>query len=190
MTMLIAGLILFLGMHSFAIFAPAARERFAATHPGGWKGFFSLVSVAGLVLIIIGYGDYRLEAPLLYLPPEGLRHVAALLLLPVFILFIAPYFPSRINQTIGHPQLTAVKLWATAHLLANGSLADVILFGAFLAWAVADRISLKRRPRRPVPRVSANARANLVIVITAGLALYAAFILGLHQWLIGVPPLG
>jgi uncharacterized membrane protein len=190
MTTLVAGLVLFLGMHSFAIIAPAARERFAAGHPGAWKGIFAVVSLIGLVLIIRGYGDYRLEAPLLYLPPAGLRHAAALLLLPVFILCIAPYFPSRINRAIGHPQLTAVKLWATAHLLANGSLADVVLFGAFLAWAVADRVSLKRRPQRPVPRVSGNARANLIIVVTAGLALYAAFILGLHQWLIGVRPLG
>lgn len=189
MVLLIVGLLVFLGIHSISIFDLPQRNRWAAKSEYGWKAVYSIVSLVGLVLLIKGYGDYRLTAPVLYVSPMWLRHVAALLLLPVFILLLAPYFPSKINEVIKNPQLTAVKLWATAHLLVNGSVADLILFGAFIVWAVADVISLKRRPKRAVPHMRESG-SNLVIVLVAGLALYVAFTLWLHAMLIGVRPLG
>jgi len=189
MTLLILGLVIFLGMHSISIFALPLRNRLAAKSQYGWKAAYSIVSLLGLVLLIKGYGDYRMTAPVFYVSPMWLRHVSALLLLPVFVLLIAPYFPSKLNRVIKNPQLTAVKLWATAHLLVNGSAADLILFGAFIAWAVADVISVKRRPVRPVPHF-AESSANLIIVLVAGLGLYVLFAGGLHLMLIGVRPFG
>jgi len=189
MGLLIVGLLIFLGIHSISIFALPLRNRLAAKGGYGWKAVYSIVSLVGLVLLIKGYGDYRLTAPVFYVSPLWLRHVAALLLLPVFVLLIAPYFPSKINRVIKNPQLTAVKLWATAHLLVNGSAADLILFGAFIAWAVADVISVKRRPLRAVPHLP-ESKANLIIVLVAGLGLYVAFTLWLHAMLIGVRPFG
>ena len=120
------------------------------------------------------------------MPPVALRHVAALLMLPVFVLLLAAYLPGRIKAATKHPMLVATKLWATAHLLANGNLADVLLFGGFLAWAVADRISMKHRVQRP-PGAPAG-RLNDLIAVLAGLALYALFITVGHHWLIGVTP--
>jgi uncharacterized membrane protein len=110
------------------------------------------------------------------------------LLVPVFPLFLAAYFRGRIQAATRHPMLAAVKLWAAAHLLANGTLADVLLFGAFLAWAVADRLSMKRRTARPIPGAPPS-KANDLIAVVGGLVIYAAFVLGLHAWLIGVPPI-
>jgi uncharacterized membrane protein len=114
--------------------------------------------------------------------------VALLLMLPVFPLLAAAYLPGRIKAALKHPFLVAVKLWAAAHLLANGTLADVLLFGSFLAWAVADRISLKRRPQRPLPGAPERPMNDLIAVV-AGLVLYGVFVTWLHQWLIGVAPL-
>ena len=109
-------------------------------------------------------------------------------MLPAFPLLLSTYLPGRIKAAAKHPMLVATKLWALAHLLANGTLADVVLFAVVLAWAVADRISLKRRSARPVPAARALG-ANDAIAIAGGLALYAAFLFGLHQWLFGVSPL-
>jgi uncharacterized membrane protein len=190
MTLLILGLVLFLGVHSVSIFAVGWRDaQVAQRGEGAWKGLYSVVSLIGFVLMVYGYGLARQTPVVLYSPPAAMRHIALLLLLPVFPLLLSSGLPGRIKATAKHPMLLAVKLWATAHLLANGSLADVVLFGAFLAWAVADRISVKRRPIRPVP--SAPARAiNDVIVVVVGVALYVAFLLWGHTWLIGVSPLG
>ena len=117
------------------------RERMVAKNEMAWKGLYALASLAGIVLMVRGYAELRSAPTVLYATPYWMRHVAALLLLPVFIFFIAPYFPGRIKTALKHPQLAAVKLWAFAHLLVNGTLADVLLFGSFLVWAVADRIS-------------------------------------------------
>ena len=187
MVQFIIGLVLFFGIHTISIIALPLRDKLVEKSEYGWKGFYSVVSLIGFVLMVRGYGDYRLTATVFYFPPMWLRHVSALLLLPVFILFIAPYFPSRINKVMKHPQLVAVKLWALAHLLVNGSSADLMLFGAFLIWAVADRISVKRRPLREVPHIP-ESTANAVIVIIVGLGLYVAFTLWLHGPLIGVKP--
>jgi len=190
MTFLILGLALFLGVHSIGILAPAWRDRTAARlGQGPWMGLYSLASLLGLVLIVWGYGQARLDPTALYAPPLWTRHLALLLMVPVFPLLLATYLPGRIQAAVGHPMLAAVKLWAFAHLLANGNVADVILFGAFLVWAAADRISLKGRTAPVVPGAAAG-KANDWIALVAGLALYVAFLGGVHLWLIGVSPLG
>jgi uncharacterized membrane protein len=189
MSQLVLGLVLFLGMHSFSIVAPGVRDRIAGKNEIGWKAVYGLVSIAGLVLIVRGYGAARMDPTVLYMTPVWLKHLVALLMLPVFVLFFAPYFPGRIKAATKHPQLVAVKLWAVAHLLVNGTLADVVLFGSFLAWAVADRISLKRRTPREVPGLPASNR-NDVIVVVLGLAVYGVFSFWLHAAWIGVSPFG
>ena len=188
MTQLLLGIVLFFGMHSMSIVALPLRDRLAAKSKIGWQLFFGLVSLAGIVLIVRGYGELRLTPTVLYTSPIWLRHVAVVLLLPTFVLFLAPYFPGRIKTATKHPQLVAAKLWALSHLLVNGTLADVLLFGSFLVWAVADRISLKRRPARPVPGAP-QSKAKDAILIVVGLALYAVTVMWLHAKLFGVSPI-
>lgn len=189
MITLVIGLIIFLGIHSISIVALPQRDAMASKlgYPG-WKAVFSLVSVLGLYLIIVGYGAARMDPTVLYSPPFWMNHITILLMVPVFPLLLAAYLPGRIKNTLKHPMLVAVKLWALSHLLANGMLADVVLFGAFLAWAVVDRISLKRRPSRPTPSAPAG-RFNDVIAIVGGLGLYVIFLLWGHVHLIGVAPM-
>lgn len=190
MITMLLGMLLFLGMHSLAIAAPAYRDqKVAALGAGRWKLIYSLVSLLGFVLMVQGYALQRFEPQLLYVPPAGLRHVAALLMLPVFPLLLATYLPGHVKRLAKHPMLVAVKFWALAHLLANGMLADVLLFGSFLLWAVLDRISLKRRALA-VPAPAKGPILNDVIVIVGGLGLYAAFVMGLHLRLFGVAPFG
>lgn len=187
MTLLVLGLILFLGVHSVSIVASDWRdEQVRLRGEKAWKGLYTVVSLIGFVLLIVGYGQARQAPVVLYTPPASLRHVAWLLMLPVFVLLFASNLPGRIQDITKHPMLLATKLWATAHLLANGTLADVLLFGGFLVWAVLDRISVKRRPPRPRP-LPPRRPVNDVIALVGGLAVYGLFIGGLHHWLIGVP---
>ncbi|MDH3452256.1 MAG: NnrU family protein [Gammaproteobacteria bacterium] len=185
---LILGLAIFFAAHSVSIVNREFRNRaIAKLGEMPWKGVYSLISLVGFVLIVWGYGAARAEPILLYMPPLWLRYVALVLLLPVFPLLIAAYLPSRISVVAKHPMLLAAKLWAVAHLLTNGMLADVLLFGAFLAWAVADRIAVKRR--EPATEAAApSSPANDIIVSVAGVAVYLAFVLWLHAWLFGVAP--
>jgi uncharacterized membrane protein len=190
METLIAGLILFLGTHSVAIVAPAWRGRMRARlGEGPWKGLYGLVSLVGFVLIVHGFAAARAAPVVLYTPPAWMRHITFLLMLPVFPLLFAAYLPGRIRTAAKHPMLAAVKFWALAHLLVNGRLADVVLFGAFLAWAVADRISLKRRVPQPL-RLAPPGRWNDAIAVVLGLATYALFVGWAHARLFGVSPLG
>jgi len=185
MLLLILGLILFLGVHSIAIVDNAWRERMIARYgENPWKAAYGLLALIGLVLIVYGYGDARQTPLLLYTSPAWMRHVTMLLMLPVFPLLFAAYLPGRIQSATRHPMLLAVILWAIAHLLVNGTLADVLLFGGLLAWAVADRVSLARRPQPSVPGAPPG-KYNDVIALGGGLVLYAAFILWLHSLLIG-----
>lgn len=186
MTNLILGLLLFLGIHSISIVAEPLRDRFAAKSELGWKALYALISLAGILLIVKGYAQARLSPTLIYTSPYWLRHINALLMLPVFILFLAPYFKGRISTFTKHPQLFAVILWSLSHLLVNGNLADILLFGAFFVWAVADLISMKNRVARPLPGLTKSANNDLIIVIT-GLGLYALFAFYLHEVLIGMP---
>ena len=189
MTVLVLGLIFFLGVHSVAIVAPGWRDaRRSKMGEGAWKGLYSVVSLAGFVLIVVGYGLARREPIVLYTPPVVLRHVTLLLMVPVFPLLIAAQMPSRLKRAAKHPMLLATKIWALAHLLANGNAADVLLFGGFLVWAVADRISVKRRPQ-PAASTAAAPPLNDAIAIVGGLALYVVFLFWAHAWLIGVSPI-
>ena len=190
MQWLIAGLVLFLGVHSLAIVAPAARDRFAARLGAGpWQMLYALIALAGFALIVHGYALARQAPVVLYVPPAWARHVALLLMLPVFPLLLAAYLPGRIRSTLKHPMLAGTKAWALAHLLANGTLAAVILFGSVLGWAVAERISLKRRAPRAIRAAPAGAWNDWIAVVV-GLALYVLFVKVLHVALIGVSPLG
>jgi uncharacterized membrane protein len=190
MTYLIAGLLLFFGVHSIAIVAPGWRDGMAARlGDAPWKALYSIVSVIGFVMLVHGYGLARADPQVLYTPPTWMRHVAALLMLPVFPLLLATYLPGRIKAAAQHPMLTATKAWALSHLLVNGNLADVLLFGAFLAWAVADRIAVGRRamPRRI--RAAAPSRLNDAIAVIGGLALYVVMVVWAHQRFFGVAPM-
>ena len=190
MNALLLGLVIFFGAHSVSIINDPWRNRMAARMgEWPWKGLYALVSIAGFVLIVWGYGLARQDPVVLYTPPAWLHPVAMVLLIPVFPLLLAAYLPGRIQTAARHPMLAAIKLWAVAHLLANGMLADVFLFGAFLVWAVLDRISLKHRTQRAIPSLP-HARVNDIIAVVSGLALYAAFVLWLHGGLIGVPLVG
>ena len=189
MGVLLLGLIIFFAVHSLSIVNEPWRDRQAARlGEGPWQAAYSLAALIGFGLIVWGYGLARHDPLVLYWPPVWLRHLALLLMVPVFPLLLAAYLPGRIQTAVKHPMLAAIKLWAVAHLLANGTLADVLLFGAFLAWAVADRFSLKRRTPQPVPGTPPS-KANDLIAVAGGLALYVAFVLRLHIWLIGVSPI-
>lgn len=190
MLILVIGLVVFLGAHSVRIFADDWRTRqIARLGEMRWKGAYSLVSLAGLVLLIWGYGLARADPAQLWNPPAWTRHLASLLTLASFVLLAAAYVPrTRIKAAVGHPMVLAVKLWAFAHLLANGRPADVLLFGAFLAWAVLDFRAARARDRAAWrSRPSGNLASDAVAVV-AGAGAWAVFALYLHQALIGVRP--
>lgn len=191
MTTLIIGLIVFLGIHSINIVSPALRQscakKFGTTV---WKLLYSAVSVTGLILIIQGYADARTMPTVLWTPPAGLRHLALLLTVPAFVLLFAAYIPNnRIKAKLGHPMFAGVKIWAFAHLIANGNVADVVLFGSFLAWSIAGFAVSRRRDRQAgMQRGAGNVRADIATVVT-GIAGWAVFVMFLHTALIGVSPL-
>ncbi len=189
MTTLIIGLLVFLGIHSISIINEPLRNSLAAKSELGWKAAYGLISIVGIYLVATGYADARMTAQPFGTPPGWLRHVSALLLIPSFVFFFASYFPGKISRALKHPQLVAVKLWAVAHLLVNWSIPDFLLFGGFLAWAVADRISMKRREQRSLPGLPASG-INDVLVVILGLGVYVAFVLWLHRILIGISPMG
>ena len=188
MTILILGLALFLGVHSARIVAGPFRDSQLAANPGRWKSLYALASAVGLGLIIWGWILYRPAAPQLYSPPAWGRHAAMALVLPAFILLAGANGPvGRIKATVRHPMLIGVILWSGGHLLANGDQASVLLFGAFLAYGVVDLFSALGRGE-PAP-VATRPIADL-IMLAAGTALYALFVLYLHRMLFGVSPLG
>jgi uncharacterized membrane protein len=186
---LIAGLTVFFASHSISIVAPEWRDRMAARiGMRAWRGLYSLASLAGLALIIHGFALSRAAPIVLYTPGRALHLAAVVLMVPVFPLLFAAYLPGRIRTAARHPMLVAIKLWAVAHLLANGMAADVLLFGGFLAWAVIDRISLKRRPVKASVGAKPG-RWNDLLAIVLGLAVYALMLCCVHQRLLGVAPL-
>jgi uncharacterized membrane protein len=188
MTLLIAGLIVFLGVHSLAILPGVKAGAVARLGEGPYKGLYALASFAGLVLIVWGFEAARAAgATVVWEPPKAMKHINLLLMIPIFPLIIAAYVPGRIRALVRHPMLAAVKLWAFGHLLANGTLPDIVLFGAFLIWAVVDRISLKRRGIAPAP--VARFVAGDWVAIGLGLVLYGLMLWRGHLFLIGVSPL-
>ncbi|MCF8150728.1 MAG: NnrU family protein [Burkholderiaceae bacterium] len=190
MSFLILGLAIFLGVHSLRLFAADWRDaQCARLGEARWKGVYSLISLVGLGLIIWGYGMARVDAPVLWPSPSWTRHLAALLTLPAFILIVAAYVPgNRIKAALGHPMVAGVKLWALAHLLANGNLADALLFGSFLAWAVASFAISRRRDRLAGKTYAALGWPRDVAVAAIGISSWAAFAMLGHTWLIGVRP--
>src|SRR5436190_8278736 len=191
LTIMILGLVLLLGVHLFTIMRGRRAALVARLGENGYKALYSLLSLIGLVLIVYGYARYRQgEWVDLWFPPVWLRHVAALLVLPAVILVVASYVRGNIYLKLKHPMLADVKLWALAHLLANGDLGSSILFGAVLAWAVIDRISLKRRADPGAPPIPVGGTRNDVIAIAGGTALYAALGFWFHPYVIGVPVFG
>lgn len=185
--MLIAGLILFFGPHSIALIAPGWRDRMVMhLRAGTWKAVYSLISAAGLTLIVLGFAHARRTPVVLYVSPAWLHAVTWIMMLPVFPLLLAAYLPGRIRRATRHPMLAATKFWATGHLLANGTLADLLLFGSFLIWAIADRISLKHRVASPPPGARPS-RYNDLIALVLGVGLYALVIWRLHALIIGTP---
>lgn len=184
-TLFAIGMALFFAAHLFAAFRPRdLPERMGRSR---YRGLFSLVSIAGLVLLIVGYGGVANLWPV-WDPPLWTRHVPMLLMIPAMILFVAAELPAgRIKRAAKHPMLAGVKLWAAGHLVANGDLASILLFGAFLAFAVVDRIVVKRREAPPPAAVSTRSD---VIAVVGGLALYALIVFWAHAALIGVPVIG
>jgi len=190
MAMLILGLVIFLGLHSTRIVAEDARGKaIARIGEGPWKGIYSLLSLIGLVLIIWGFARERFDAATLWAPPVYIRHIAITLMLASLILLGGYIFKkSHIATAVHHPMAWSVVVWAAAHLLANGSTADLVLFGAFLVWSAADLVSAYDRDRRkaivyPAPEWSATIGA-----VVLGVILWAVLIGGLHLWLFGVSP--
>jgi uncharacterized membrane protein len=192
MIVLVLGLVLFLGAHSVRIVADDWRTaRIASLGGGAWKGLYSLVSIAGLVLIVWGYGITRTTPVDLWFPPVWTRHLASLLTLVSFVLIAAAYVPgTRIKAAVHHPMVAGVKIWAFAHLMSNGRLADVVLFGAFLAWAVLDYSAARRRDRAQATSYRGGALSRDAIAVVVGAAVWYAFARWLHAWLIGVQPFG
>lgn len=185
------GLLIFLGVHSTRIAADAWRTRCIAQYgAAAWKGVYSLVSLLGLALVVWGYGQARQQPVVLWLPPAGMRHAAALLTLVSFVLLAAAYVPgNHIKARLKHPMLVAVKLWALAHLLANGNLADVLLFGGFLLWALLCFHAARQRDRA-APAVPVAPGALLATCLSVGLGIvgWLFFAIWLHGRLIGVRP--
>ncbi|VUD40457.1 hypothetical protein TDB9533_00244 [Thalassocella blandensis] len=192
MVLLLTGIILFFGIHSLAIVANPLRLRLKAKLGElPWKAIYSLVAIIGFALMIKGYAVARMDPYILYQPPGWTRHITFLLMLPVFPLALAAYFPGNIQSKLKHPMLIATKTWAFSHLLANGTLADVLLFGCFLIWAVCDLISLKKRTQVAMfqmPEIQVQGKKfNDVIAVTGGLILYLVFLTWAHTFLIGMP---
>jgi uncharacterized membrane protein len=188
---MILGLILFFGIHMLTTQRDLRARFIASMGEGGYKIFYALVSIAGLALIAWGFAEYRATGWIdVWNPPRAFKHITAALMLPAVILVVASYIRGRIYTTLKHPMLTGVKLWAAAHLLANGDLGSIILFGSFLAWAVFDRISLKRRPDAGAPPIPVGGPGNDLIAIAVGIVAYLALAFAFHPVVIGVPVFG
>jgi len=191
MSYLILGLVIFLGAHSVRIFAEDWRTRtIARVGPNPWKGVYSLISIAGFVLLVWGYGQARQAGGVLYDPPLFLYPITSLLTLISFVLLAAAKVPgNHIKAAVGHPMVAGVKLWAFAHLLSNGGLADVVLFGAFLVWAIVDFIAARKRDRSAGTSYPAGSGARTAMTVVAGVVAWVVFAFWAHLWLIGVKPL-
>lgn len=188
---MIAGLLLFLGAHTLTTQRELRARMIASTGEGTYKIVYSLVSALGLALIVWGFSRYRATGWIdVWSPPVAMKHIAVALMLPAVIMFAASYLRGRIYTTLKHPMLAAVKLWAAAHLLANGDLGSIILFGSFLAWAVFDRISLKRRKDAGGPPIPVGGATNDLIAIAVGVIAYLALAFAFHPAVIGVAVVG
>src|SRR5687768_3328260 len=193
MILLILGLIIFIAGHAFTMVRGLRAQAIARIGEGPYKGIYSLVSVLGLVLIVWGYGSYRAGGYIpVWDPPVWTRHLALPLVWAAFVILPAAYLPGRIRRAVKHPMLGSVKIWALAHLLANGDLGSIILFATMLAWAVAARISAKHRDEalpHGAPLAEPAGWRNDILAVTIGTVVYVVFLYWLHPLLIGVQAL-
>lgn len=192
MELLVAGLIVFLGVHSLRMFAPHWRDQMVErVGAGAWKGLYSLVALAGLTLIAWGFDQARDQPVVLWTPPVGLRHAASLLTLLAFVLLAAAYVPeNHIKTRLHHPMVLGVKSWALGHLLATGMVVHLVLFGSFLLWAVLNFRAARQRDRASAVRYGTGHMHATVITVALGAAAWAVFAFGLHGLLIGIKPYG
>jgi uncharacterized membrane protein len=192
MALMIAGLVLFIGLHSLPVARPAREGLVRTVGDVPYRIVFSILSLVGLIMIAEGYTAWKYEqgSPILYVPPVWLSHIALLLNLFAFVSIAATYGKSHIKKAVKHPMILAVKIWAFAHLLANGDAASVVLFGGFLAWGVIDRISVKKRERAGIiaPTAFDPKWRDDAIAVSVGVIVYVLFVWKLHLWLIGVSP--
>jgi uncharacterized membrane protein len=188
---MILGLVVFLGVHTLTTQRELRASVIASTGEGGYKIGYALASVAGLALIVWGFAHYRATGWIdVWYPPRALKHLTVALMLPAVILVVAAYIRGRIYTTVKHPMLTGIKLWAASHLLANGDLGSIILFGSFLGWAVYDRISLKHRADAGGPPIPVGGPTNDLIAVAVGIVAYVALAFAFHPVVIGVPVFG
>jgi uncharacterized membrane protein len=191
LSVMILGLVLFLGVHTLTTQRDLRARFVTSLGEGRYKIAYALVSAVGLALIVWGFAHYRAtEWVNIWTPPKVLRHLNVLLMLPAVILVVAAYIRGQIYATLKHPMLAGVKLWAFGHLLANGDLGGIILFGSFLAWAVFDRISLKRRADAGGPPIPVGGIGNDLIAVAFGVVAYLALAFAFHPVVIGVPVMG
>jgi uncharacterized membrane protein len=185
---LVLGLILFLGAHVVTTLRPQRAAVVKAIGEWPYKALYSVVAIAGLYLIGKGFGMYYNAGPIdVWNPPAWTRHITETLMLPAFIFVAAAYLQGRIKQTLKHPMLVGVKTWAVAHLIANGDLGGIILFGSVLAWAVYDRITLKHRGDPGGPPIPQGGLRNDIAAVIVGLILYGAFFFPFHTFVVGRP---
>jgi uncharacterized membrane protein len=190
MIILILGLLLFLGTHAFTMNRSGRAALIGKLGEGGYKGAYTALSLIGLLLIIWGYGSYRASGYIeLWSPPVWTRHLAVLIMLPALPLLFSAYAKGFVKARLKHPMILAVKVWATAHLIANGDLGSVLLFGSFLLWAVVGFMSMRRRPVDEAASFVPNPGQDAAAIL-GGLILYGAMIGGLHRYLIGVGVFG
>jgi uncharacterized membrane protein len=188
---MILGLALFLGVHILTTRRETRARLIASWGEGGYKIVYALAALAGLALIVRGFASYRAAGMVeLWTPPKALKHLNTALMLPAVILVVAAYLRGRIYAAVKHPMLAGVKLWAFGHLLANGDLGGIILFGAFLGWAVFDRISLKRRADAGGPPIPVGGWGNDLIAVAVGIVAYLALAFAFHPAVIGIPVFG
>jgi uncharacterized membrane protein len=188
---MIVGLALFLGAHTLTTQRDLRARFIASLGEGGYKGVYAMVSLAGLALIVWGFANYRADGMIdIWHPPAAFKHITEALMLPAVILVVASYIRGGIYTALKHPMLAGVKLWAVAHLIANGDLGSIILFGSFLGWAVFDRISLKHRSDVGAPPIPVGGRSNDLIAIAVGIVVYLALGFVFHPVVIGVPVFG
>jgi uncharacterized membrane protein len=192
MTALILGLVVFLGIHSARIVAEGPRQAFIAQRgANAWKGLYTAISLAGFALLVWGYGQARQQPVVLWATPTGLRHASTLLTLISFVLLAAAYVPRNgIKARVHHPMTVGVKVWAFAHLIANNTLADVLLFGGFLAWSIATFAAARRRDRANGTTYAPGTVSGTAITVVVGVVAWIVFALWLHGPLIGVRPFG
>ena len=191
LVVMILGLVLFFAAHTLTTQRDLRARFVASMGEGGYKIGYAAVSLAGLVLIIWGFAHYRATGMWnIWYPPKFLKHLNVALMLPATILVVASYIRGRIYQKVKHPMLSGIKLWAFGHLLANGDLGGIILFGSFLAWAVFDRISLKHRADAGGPPIPVGGATNDLIAVAVGFVAYLALAFAFHPVVIGIPVVG